>query len=783
MIEATPETGAAAWEEAQAARERQSRMLAAVDVGAWYCDLPFTELQWDRKVKEHFWLPPDAPVTIDTFYERLHPDDRERTRQAIERSIGARVPYDIEYRTVAPAGHPDAEAVRWVRAIGYTAYDASGRPIRFDGITVDVSGQKRVAEELSASEQRYEMAARATSNAIWDWVFATNAVTWSEGVYGLFGYATGQVEETADWWYEHIHPDDRERVVAGIHRVIDAVGGPVSWRDEYRFRRADGAHAWVVDRGYVARDASGRATRMIGAMEDVSARREVEAELRRREEHFRFLADAIPQLVWTTRPDGYHDYFNDRWYRFTGMPRGEENGWDWKNFLHPDDFERAQAVWARSLATGEPYAIEYRFREAASGQYRWFIGRALPLRDDAGRIVRWFGTCTEIEEQKRAEAERDWALAEAQHERMRLAELLEQAPASISMTRGPDHVGVMQNALSRQIAGRSTVGRSVRDVFPELEGQGLFELFDRVYATGEPMAANETFVRWDRDGDGVAEAEGYFNVVWQPIRAADGGMDGVLTHSIEVTAQVRARQEIEGKAEELARLTDALERSNRELDQFAYVTSHDLKAPLRGIANLTQWIEEDLGDRVTGDSKEHMRLLKGRVHRMEALIDGILTYSRAARTQAKPELVDTGALVGDILDLLAPAPGVVTVQPEMPAVHAERVPLQQVFMNLLGNALKHGRAEAPRVTVAWRDADPCWEFAVTDNGPGIAPEYHERIWGIFQTLQARDKVEGTGIGLAVVKKIVETRGGRAWVDSAPGAGATFRFTWPKAAAS
>jgi signal transduction histidine kinase len=151
---------------------------------------------------------------------------------------------------------------------------------------------------------------------------------------------------------------------------------------------------------------------------------------------------------------------------------------------------------------------------------------------------------------------------------------------------------------------------------------------------------------------------------------------------------------------------------------------------------------------------------------------------------SKREAVDVGGLVRDVIELLAPPSGVaIEVSPMMPVLEAERVPLQQVFMNLIGNAVKYagaGRAHA-RVTVECRDVGDAFEFAISDDGPGIAPEYHERIWGIFQTLDARDKVEGTGIGLSVVKKIVETRGGRASVESAPGQGATFRFSWPKAA--
>jgi light-regulated signal transduction histidine kinase (bacteriophytochrome) len=223
-----------------------------------------------------------------------------------------------------------------------------------------------------------------------------------------------------------------------------------------------------------------------------------------------------------------------------------------------------------------------------------------------------------------------------------------------------------------------------------------------------------------------------------------------------------------------------LEQSNRELDQFAYIASHDLKAPLRGIANLAQWIEEDLGDRVTGESREHMKLLKGRVHRMDALIEGILAYSRAGRVREKMDHVDTNALVTEIVELLAPAPGVhIVVEPPMPALLTERIPLQQVFMNLIGNAIKYADRSDVRVVVRGGDDGDFVRFAVADNGPGIEHQFHEKIWQIFQTLAPRDQVEGTGIGLSVVRKLVETRGGRAWLESEPGRGSTFYFTWPR----
>lgn len=229
------------------------------------------------------------------------------------------------------------------------------------------------------------------------------------------------------------------------------------------------------------------------------------------------------------------------------------------------------------------------------------------------------------------------------------------------------------------------------------------------------------------------------------------------------------------------RLVVQLAKSNSDLDQFAYVASHDLKAPLRGIANLSEWLEEDLADAMTDKAREQLRLLRGRVHRMEGLIEGILEYSRAGRSSEADEPVDTRALVEDTVELMAPSHDVtITIAPDLPTVMTPKIFLQQIFINLVGNALKHARRDGAKVEIGASEVGKNWEFFVRDNGPGIEPKFHDRIFGIFQTLASRDKVEGTGIGLAVVKKLVESRGGRIWVESALGAGATFRFTLPQA---
>src|SRR5438270_479402 len=242
---------------------------------------------------------------------------------------------------------------------------------------------------------------------------------------------------------------------------------------------------------------------------------------------------------------------------------------------------------------------------------------------------------------------------------------------------------------------------------------------------------------------------------------------------------IESRELLERHAEELTRMTHSLARVNRELDQFAYVASHDLKAPLRGIASLASWIEDDLRPQLSDQTKQHLALLRSRILRMEALIDGLLQYSRAGRLQSRIEEVPVAALLTEIAETLGPPAGAVIDVGPMPTLHTERVPLERVFFNLLGNALKHSNRPDTHVSVRAHNRDRFYEFVVQDDGPGIPKKFHSRIWEIFQTLQPRDKVEGAGIGLALVKKNVEARGGKVWLDSDEGRGAAFHFLWPK----
>ncbi|MGE4322201.1 MAG: ATP-binding protein [Sphingobium sp.] len=327
--------------------------------------------------------------------------------------------------------------------------------------------------------------------------------------------------------------------------------------------------------------------------------------------------------------------------------------------------------------------------------------------------------------------------------------------------------------LNEEFARRFSV---ITDDVSQLSGQNIHQLFpDRTFPgigkeLDAAMAGEEVrFAFTMPDEAATRDFEGYF----RPHRAPDGHILGVVALFTDVTD----RKEIDHR---LRHQAHDLKRSNAELEQFAYVASHDLKAPLRGIENLASWIEEDLGDRLEGETRTNMDLLKSRVRRLESLLSDLLAYSRAGRDDAGTREVDTRALVTELAALISPPEGFrIEADASLPIVVAPQAALTQILQNLISNAVKHHPDPAHGfVHVKARSIGAMYEFQVRDNGGGIPEQFRERVFGMFQTLKPRDEVEGSGMGLAIVRKIVERQSGEVWLSDNETGGLVVHFTWP-----
>ena len=430
-------------------------------------------------------------------------------------------------------------------------------------------------------------------------------------------------------------------------------------------------------------------------------------------------------------------------------------------WLVPDDREHEMLDMLEMIGQGmrlDDYETVRRHKDGREFDVQLTLA---PLLDPEGQVTGCSQFARDITERRRVER--------------RLAHykaIVKSSDEAIIAT-GADGRIVSANHGAEQLYGWSAeelLGMFLGRLIPGDRKAELEDINDQIDQGGSIQSHETVWVR--KDGSTVD-----VSLTISPIRNRDGATVGTAVLGRDITERMEAERQLRRTNQELAR-------SNNELEKFAYIVSHDLKAPMRAIDNLSCWIEEDTADALSGETKEHMQLLRGRVSRMEALLNGLLQYSRAGRLRAAPELVDAKQLFVEILEMLCPpASFEVVIEGELPVLTTYRAPLKQVLMNLLGNAIKHHDQEGGRIILRQVDCDDPERVAmeVEDDGPGIDPKFHERVFEIFQTLKRRDEVEGTGMGLAIVKKVVDTFDGSVTLES-EGRGTTIRFTWPRSVA-
>lgn len=498
------------------------------------------------------------------------------------------------------------------------------------------------AKVLRAQLDRYQSLVLAIAQLIWTTDEHGNMV----GEQPSWAAYTGQTaaQYGARGWIAAVHPDDRATDLQVWEHAVVA-RGPCDY--EHRLRRHDGEYRYFSVHAVPVFGADGAIREWAGIHSDITQRKLAEQSLRDGERQFRELADAMPQIVWGARPDGHFDYYNKRWYDVTGRVDGGSGDASWSEVVHADDQQEALSRWHAAVRSGDTYETEYRLRRK-EGDYRWYLGRALPVRDGDGNITRWFGTCTDIDQRRRTEEQ------------------------------------LLSSALH-------------------------------------------------------------------------------------------------------------LMQSNRELEEFATVASHDLQEPLRKIHSFVGCLREEQSTTLNEEGLQYLTRIQSATSRMTTLVANLLEFSRIS-SQGKPLIpvnlnhVITGVL-SDLEVRLAQTGGRVECA-ELPTIASDELQMRQLLQNLIGNALKfHRKGVAPVVQVTAElvagidsngrtQPDGACRIAVTDNGIGFDEKYLDRVFTIFQRLHGRGVYEGTGIGLAVCRRIVERHGGTITARSTPGQGSTFIVTMP-----
>jgi PAS domain S-box-containing protein len=378
---------------------------------------------------------------------------------------------------------------------------------------------------------------------------------------------------------------------------------------------------------------------------DVTERKQMEAALRASEEHFRTMANSIPQLAWIAHADGFIFWYNQRWYDYTGTTPQQMEGWGWQTVHDPAVLPGVMENWKTAIALGKPFEMEFPLRDT-NGHFRTFLTRVQPFRDSNGQVVNWFGTNTDVDELKQAE------------EKVRL--------------------------LNTELEHRVT----------------------------------------------------------------------------ERTAE--------------------LETANHDLEAFGYSISHDLRAPVRAMGGFANILSRQFGPQIPTEANELLERIQENATRLRQLIDGLLAFARLGRKSLAKKTVDPAKIAQvAVTDLASELSGrrVELEITELPACQADPMLLTQVFANLLSNAIKYSRGRDPAVIkVGWRKENQETVYFVQDNGAGFEMEYAKRLFGVFQRFHSADQFEGTGVGLAIVKRIIDRHGGRIWAETAPEKGATFYFT-------
>jgi two-component system sensor kinase FixL len=490
---------------------------------------------------------------------------------------------------------------------------------------------------------------------------------------------------------------------------------------------------------------------------EIAERKKAEAALRKSEERFKAVAESAGGWIWEVNTEGLYTYSNPVVEKVLGYKPEEIVGKKYfYDFFAPDVKEELKKAALEAFARGESFRGFVNPNVRKDGSIVFLETTGTPIVDDKGNLCGYRGADRDITERKKVEE----ALKESEQ---RLTVILNSILTGVVIVDAETREIVDCNPLAAKIIGlpkEGIIGKVCHKfICPAEKGRCPISDLGQVVDHAERVLIRG-------DGEETPILKTATPVFWQ-------GHQYLIESFIDIT-------ERKGAEQRQAQLLEDLEKVNRELKDFAYIVSHDLKAPLRGIKTLAEWLTTDYSDKLDENGKEQMNLLVGRVNRMQNLIDGVLQYSRIGRVKEDMVQINLNELVSEVIDMVAPPANIsITIENELPTVKCERTCVTQVFQNLISNAVKYMDKPQGWVKIGFVEEDGWWKFGVSDNGPGIEKKYFEKIFQIFQTLARRDDKESTGIGLSIVKKIIEAHGGKVWVESKVGEGSTFYFTVPK----
>ncbi len=673
-------------------------------------------------------------------------------------------------------------------------FDFSYSPIRMDDGTVcgvlvtviETTNKKKAEEALKASEERFRTMADNIPQLAW-MADRNGSIYWYNKRW--FNYTGTNLVEMQGWQWRKVHHPKYVKNVEDKFKKAIKMAEP--WEDTFPLRRSDGTFRWFLSRAFPIRNEEGAVLQWFGTNTDITEQIEVKQALTESEQRFRTMAEATDLLIAVGDETGNSIYFNKAWTDFTGKPLEEILKLNWVDLIHPDDRDNYLSIYLNAFEKRKAFIGEFRVRNK-EGKYRWLLVQAPPRFSADGTFAGYINSGIDITDRKNAENL-------LQQNEQNLRNTIIQAPVAMAILKGKDYVVELANERMYELWGKSAeilMNRPIFEALPEAKDQGFEVLLEGVFKTGETYSASGMPIYLPRNDKNELV---YLNYVYEPYREADGKVTGILVVAIDVTDQVKACHKIEEvvaeRTKELELANNKLQKTNAELAQFAYIASHDLQEPLRKITTFSHMLEDSLGDNLDEQSKKFLQKINTSSSKMSMLIRDVLNYAQLGKENVQFEKVDLNQIIESVkadYELLIEQKQASIITNHLPVLKAIPLQMAQLFGNLIGNALKFSRKDQPPVikiiaeNTKSQEIDNLklykkpayYKIQIKDNGIGFKNENAEQIFSIFQRLHRKSEYEGTGIGLALCKKIVLNHQGNVNANGSSENGAVFNIYLP-----